>query len=202
MRIAVVDYNAGNLRSVETALKHLGADFFVSNRPEGILAADKLIFPGVGEAKAAMGVLNTSGLDRAIDDFYQSGRPVLGICLGSHIVLSDSEESNTQCLGLVPGTARRFPQVRGFKVPHMGWNQVMHDGTHRLFKGIPSGSSFYFVHSYYPEPRESGTCIARTGYMIEFCSGLCLENLAAFQFHPEKSGACGLKLLENFIHEG
>jgi glutamine amidotransferase len=202
MRIAVVDYNAGNLRSVETALKHLGADFFVSNRPEQVLAADKLIFPGVGEAGAAMDMLNTSGLGRAIGEFYKSGRPVLGICLGSQIVLTGSEESDTRCLDLVPGTARRFPPVKGFKVPHMGWNQVIHDGAHHLFRGIPSGSSFYFVHSYYPDPRDPKMCIARTGYMIEFCSGLCLENLAAFQFHPEKSGKYGLKLLENFIHAG
>jgi glutamine amidotransferase len=202
MSIAVVDYNAGNLRSVETALKYLGADFFISNWPEKIRAADKLIFPGVGEAKAAMQVLEASGLGQAITEFHKSGRPVLGICLGSHIVLGSSEESETRCLGLVPGTARRFPRVAGYKVPHMGWNQVNHDGKHYLFKGIPSGSSFYFVHSYYPDPQDREACIARTEYMLEFCSGLCLENLAAFQFHPEKSGACGLKLLENFIHVG
>jgi len=200
MSIAVVDYNAGNLRSVETALKHLHADFFITNNPEKILEAEKLIFPGVGEAGAAMNVLKATGLAQAISNFYKSGRPLLGICLGSQIILDRSEESDTICLALVPGAARRFPQHAGYKVPHMGWNQVVHDGSHYLFQGIPSGASFYFVHSYYPDPSNKKACITETEYMIRFCSGLCLDNLSAVQFHPEKSGKYGLKLIQNFLN--
>ncbi|MBN1799582.1 MAG: imidazole glycerol phosphate synthase subunit HisH [Spirochaetales bacterium] len=199
MSIAVVDYNAGNLRSVETALKHLRAEFFITSDPDKILKADKLIFPGVGEARAAMKVLHETNLDQAITDYYKSGRPFLGICLGSQIILDSSEESRTACLGLIPGVARRFPRQAGYKVPHMGWNQVLHNGSHYLFKGIPDAASFYFVHSYYPDPYEQKARITDTEYMIKFCSTLSVNNLTAVQFHPEKSGKYGLKLLQNFL---
>jgi glutamine amidotransferase len=199
MNIVVVDYNAGNLRSIETALRFLKADFFISNDPLKILKADRLIFPGVGEAKAAMQVLQATHLAEAISDFFKSGRPLLGICLGSAIILDKSEESNTKFLGLIPGLAKLFPRKPGYKVPHMGWNQVFQKQDCQLFRDIPVGTSFYFVHSYYPEPRDKKMRIAETDYIVNFSSGLKMNNLVAVQFHPEKSGKYGLKLLQNFL---
>ncbi len=199
MRVTVVDYGAGNLKSVETALRFLAADFAVSAVPEDVIRADKVIFPGVGEAAAAMATLQKTGLGQALAEFHESGRPLLGICLGSQVVLDRSEESDTACLGLVPGTARLFPRQPGFKVPHMGWNRARPLRPHPLFAGIPENASFYFVHSYYPEPEEAGDRLAATDYVIPFTSALARDNLCAVQFHPEKSGRFGLKMLENFL---
>lgn len=199
MKIGVVDYEAGNLRSVETALEAVEADYLVSDRPEPLLDTDRLVFPGVGDAKAAMTVLERSGLADAVRRFFGEGKLILGICVGSQIVLDASEENDAQCLGLIPGTARRFPGDMGLKVPHMGWNQVTDIEGHPLFEGIPSGTSFYFVHSYYPEPTRPEHRIATTEYGIEFAAGVGRENLMAVQFHPEKSGEAGLRLLRNFI---
>ena len=199
MSVIVIDYGAGNLKSVETALRHLNADFRVSDRPEPIRGADKVIFPGVGEAAAAMAALTETGLGEALRDFFKTGRPILGICLGSHIVLERSEESDTACLGLVPGAARRLPDTRGFKVPHMGWNQVRPLKTHPLFRGVPETTSFYFVHSYFPEPADASMRLAETEYMITFTSAIVKDNLCAVQFHPEKSGRYGLLMLNNFL---
>jgi glutamine amidotransferase len=199
MKIGVVDYEAGNLRSVETALEAVEADYLVSDRPEPLLDTDRLVFPGVGDAKAAMTVLERSGLADAVRRFFGEGKLILGICVGSQIVLDASEENDAQCLGLIPGTARRFPGDMGLKVPHMGWNQVTDIEGHPLFEGIPSGTSFYFVHSYYPEPARPEHRIATTEYGIEFAAGVGRENLMAVQFHPEKSGEAGLRLLRNFI---
>jgi glutamine amidotransferase len=199
MRIGVVDYEAGNLKSVETALRAIGADYVVSDTPEPLLATDRLIFPGVGDAKAAMDVLERSGLADAVRTFFESGRRVLGICVGSQIVLDASEENNAVCLGLVPGTARRFPADMGLKVPHMGWNQVEETEGHPLFEGIAPGTSFYFVHSYYPDPARAEHRLGSVEYGITFSAGVQRENLSAVQFHPEKSGEAGLRLLSNFI---
>jgi glutamine amidotransferase len=198
-RVGVVDYRAGNLRSVETALLHLGADFFISERPEDFKEASRLIFPGVGEAAAAMKVLDETGLGQAIREFYSTGKPILGICLGCQIVFSHSEEVNTTCLDLIGGRVVRFPHRTGFKVPHMGWNQVEHQGRHPVFQGIPELSSFYFVHSYYPVPEKKTYCIGETEYGITFASAVCSDNLLAVQFHPEKSGEKGLRLLAHFL---
>jgi glutamine amidotransferase len=199
MSVIVIDYGAGNLKSVETALRHLGADFRVTARPELVMGADKVIFPGVGEAAAAMAALAETGLGEALQDFFKTGKPILGICLGSHIVLERSEESNTTCLGLVPGAARRLPDQPGFKVPHMGWNQVRPLKAHPLFEGIPEDASFYFVHSYCPEPAQPEMRLAETEYMITFTSAIVKDNLCAVQFHPEKSGRYGLLMLNNFL---
>jgi glutamine amidotransferase len=198
-KVGVVDYGAGNLRSVETALRHVGADFFISAKPDDFKEASRLIFPGVGEAAAAMSVLVETGLGQAILEFYSTGKPVLGICLGCQIVFSHSEEGNTPCLDLIRGRIVRFPQKQGIKVPHMGWNQVEHRGRHPVFEGIPEYSSFYFVHSYYPVPEDDANCIGETEYCITFASAVCRDNLLAFQFHPEKSGEKGLCLLDNFL---
>lgn len=198
-RVAVVDYAAGNLTSVETALRRIGASFFVSGDPEELEKSGRLIFPGVGEARAAMRELGNRGLDAFLRPYVASGRPVLGICIGCQIILSSSEENETQCLDIVPGRVRRFPPTKGMKVPHMGWNEVMQRGDSPLFRGIPDRSSFYFVHSYYPEPRRGEDTIGTTEYGIEFVSAYAKENLYAVQFHPEKSGEWGIRLLSNFL---
>ncbi len=195
----VVDYKAGNLKSVETALCHLDASFYISGDPDKILKADRLIIPGVGEARAAMENLKEAGLDSAIIDFYNTGKPVLGICIGIQLLFESSTESNTRCLGLLKGTVVRFPETIGLKVPHMGWNQVVPVKKSFVFSGIPRGSSFYFVHSYYPEPAVSGYILAETEYGIKFASAVGYNNITAVQFHPEKSGEAGLKLISNFL---
>jgi glutamine amidotransferase len=197
--VGVLDYEAGNLTSVETALKHLGARYRVSADPEELKRCDQLIFPGVGEARAAMRALQRSGLDRLLRDFATGGAPMLGICLGCQIILTATEENDTACLDILPGTVRRFPADAGVKIPHMGWNTVSHGESHPLFQEIPEEASFYFVHSYYPALRDAGMEIGRTHYGIGFSSAFARENLLAVQFHPEKSGRWGLKLLENFL---
>lgn len=197
--IGVIDYGAGNLRSVETALRHLGAEFFVTPVPENLDRAGRLIFPGVGEAASAMKVLKSTGLGDAISRFFESGKPLLGICLGCQIVLEKSEERNTTCLGLVPGEVKKFPGGMGLKIPHMGWNTVTPTDDHPLWKGIHRGSSFYFVHSYYPENVGGDFVMAETEYGLSFSSAIRRDNLVATQFHPEKSGEVGLKLLSNFL---
>ena len=198
--VAVVDYGAGNLKSVETALCYLGASFAIEKDPNALGHADRLIIPGVGEAQAAMKVLDHTGLGDAIREFRVSGKPLLGICLGCQVIFETSEEGGTKCLGLLPGKVRRFPDEIGLKVPHMGWNQVIPSSEHPLYARIPRGSSFYFVHSYYPEPSQDDVLVCETEYGIRFASGVGQDNLVAFQFHPEKSGAKGLRLLANFLN--
>jgi glutamine amidotransferase len=202
MRVAVIDYQAGNLRSVETALRHLGAEFRITARPEEALRAERLLVPGVGEARAAMEVLDPAGLGEAIREFVRSGRPTLGICLGAQVIFERSEERNTPCLGIFPGEVRRFPpslRQSGLKVPHMGWNRVFFRAGHPLLAGVRQGSYFYFVHSFYPQPADPQLVLAECEYGLRFAAGVGRGNLAAFQFHPEKSGAPGLRLLANFL---
>ena len=196
--IGVVDYKAGNLKSVDTALSHLGAGFLISDDPEKLLKCDKMIFPGVGEAFSAMAVLKESGLGEAVKDFAGSGKPLLGICLGAQIVFDFSQERDTACLELIPGTVKRFPGDMGLKVPHMGWNTIVHKGID-LFKGIEQDSSFYFVHSYYIDSFSDENIAATCNYGLNFTAAAVKENILACQFHPEKSGEAGLKVLDNFI---
>jgi len=200
MKIGIVDYNAGNLTSVVSALNHIGAEYIVSNDHDTLLRCDKMIFPGVGEANWAMDQLKQRNLEQTLNDFKKTGRSILGICLGSQIILDHSEESDTKCLGLVPGNAKLFSSKMGLKIPHIGWNTVEHSGQ-GIFKGIPKDASFYFVHSYYVEPLDKNNIIGITNYGINFCSGVKFENITAFQFHPEKSGEVGLQLLRNFVEE-
>ena len=199
MKIGVVDYEAGNLRSVETALFHLGADYTVSGNPETVLGSDRIIFPGVGEARAAMETLRSRGLDEALVEFAARGKLLLGICIGCQIALEHSEERDTKCLGLVPGRVKKFDAGKGYKVPHMGWNEVFRNRKDPLFDGIPQGSSFYFVHSYYPEAADAEYELCYTEYINRFSSCIRKDNVYAVQFHPEKSGIFGLRLLENFL---
>ncbi len=201
--ITVVDYEAGNLKSVETALNYLQADFTISQDPDIIAKSDKVIFPGVGEASHAMGVLKSRGLDEALITFASTGKPLFGICLGCQILQDYSEERDTELLGLIPGDVRQFPSDMGLKVPQIGWNTVSHDSS-LLFEGIPQESSFYFVHSYYLSTKlsdgsESPWIAGRSDYGITFAAAVHRDNIWATQFHPEKSGPKGLKLLDNFI---
>jgi imidazole glycerol-phosphate synthase subunit HisH len=196
--IAVVDYDAGNLRSVETALRYLGVTFQVTREPRDIRGADRVIVPGVGDAAAAMDRLNHLGMSDALREFARSGHPLLGICLGSQIVLDRSQENDAQCLGIIPGEAVAFDERPGRKVPHMGWNTLTPRADHALFAGIAPETSFYFVHSYVPRPAEERDCLAVTEYEETFCSVVGRDNVVATQFHPEKSGEPGLRMLQNF----
>ncbi len=197
-RVGIIDYDAGNLKSVETALHYLNVDFVLSSDPRVLEDTEKLIFPGVGEAGAAMKSLRQYGLVDFIRNYEKSGRNILGICIGAQIVLNGSEETDTPCIGIVPGRAKRFPRMKGYKIPHMGWNNVVFSEENPLFEKIPRGASFYFVHSYYPEPENRECVLSTTEYGIEFCSSFHYGNLYAVQFHPEKSGKWGLQLLKNF----
>jgi len=201
MAIAIIDYGAGNLTSVRLALEALGIAGEITSEPERVRCAERVIFPGVGAAGAAMRRLRDSGLAEAIRDVVRRGTPFLGICLGTQILFDCSEEDGgTVCLGLAPGRVRRFrPRNRTDKVPQMGWNSVRQARRHVLFDGIEDGSEFYFVHSYYPEPADAAWIIGETEYAgVEFAAAIGRGHVAATQFHPEKSGRVGLRLLENF----
>ncbi len=202
--IAIIDYKAGNLASISRALSHLGFQCRVTREAKEIVGAKRVIFPGVGSAGKAMGDLKRRGIDKAIYDFCESGKPFLGICLGSQIILEESEENDTACLGLLRGRVRRFPvPLRSdnghiLKVPHMGWNRVRLIKMHPVFRGISPESEFYFVHSFFPSPDSADVIVGTTDYGITFASVLAQKNLIALQFHPEKSGAAGLMILKNF----
>lgn len=196
----IVDYDAGNVRSVQRACQHVGMDAEISADPEVVLAADKLIFPGVGSAVSAVDTLKARGLDEAITAYYQSGKPLLGICLGLQIVLEHTEEGNKDCLGLVEGACERFDFAdRSLKVPHIGWNEIKIEQSHPMLSDLESGDEFYFVHSYYARPLREENILGTTDYGDKtFCSIIGKDNLFATQFHLEKSGELGLKLLAAF----
>lgn len=199
--IAIIDYRAGNLTSVKLALETVGVQGEITRSPERIRAAERVIFPGVGAAGAAMRSLAELGLVGVIREVAAAGTPFLGICLGTQIVFEFSEEDGgTDCIGLVPGRVRLFtPANRLDKVPQMGWNSVRQVRPHPVFRGIEDGSEFYFVHSYYPAPADPAYVLGETEYAgARFASAVGKANLVATQFHPEKSGRAGLRLLENF----
>jgi len=202
MSTVVVDYDAGNLRSVQTALEHLGADYTVEREPAALKDATRIVFPGVGDGAHAMSVLRTRGLDRAMQEQFAAGVPILGICVGCQIVFDMTEEQNAVSLGLIPGRAARFPERPGMKIPHMGWNTVRYTDGHWLFTGVPQDASFYFVHSYYPLPQSDKYTIALCDYGFPFAAAVERDNLVATQFHPEKSGEAGLQVLRNFLQRG
>ena len=201
MRVAIIDYQAGNLTSVQRALHHLGCDADVTADPATVCAADRVIFPGVGAAAACMANLRRADLDAALRSVIASGKPVLGICIGMQLLFDSSEEDNdTACLGLIPGAVRRFrPDDAAIKVPHMGWNAVRWQSGEPLAAGIADDSHFYFVHSYHCVPAPGVTTIASSDHGVPFCAGVRCGNLVAVQFHPEKSGPVGLQLLRNFL---
>jgi glutamine amidotransferase len=198
MIIGLIDYHAGNRTSVERALSHLGISFRVASSPEELKGVDRIIFPGVGEARAAMDVLKERGLDRALREAAAAAIPILGICIGCQVLLDRSEERSTQCLSIIAGESKRFPAGIGVKIPQIGWNQVVHGGRHDLFRNIPDAASFYFDHSYYPMVSNPDQVIGTTEYGVTFSSAFVSGSVAAVQFHPEKSGRFGLQLLSNF----
>ncbi len=206
--ITIVDYGMGNLRSVSKALESLGASVRVSGQPQDVARASKLILPGVGASPAAMRELSARGLVEPIKTAIAAGRPYLGICLGLQLLFDRSEEgAGADGLGVVSGTVRRFSfhsQLSTLnsplKIPHMGWNQIFSTQTRcPLLKGIPDGSFFYFVHSYYANPTDRSVVALEADYGGPFAAMVWRQNLYATQFHPEKSQAVGLKLLESFV---
>jgi glutamine amidotransferase len=195
--IAVIDYGRGNLGSVEKAFVRLGMPAVVTQDPRVIADARALVLPGDGAFHDAMGNLQTLGLLDPLRAALDDGRPFLGICLGYQLLFTESEEfGQGKGLDVIPGVVRRFPS--GLKVPHMGWNQVEHQGDLAIFDGIPSGADFYFVHSYYPATAEGSLQVATCTYGITFPAAVGKGALFATQFHPEKSQRWGLRLLENF----
>jgi glutamine amidotransferase len=196
--IAVIDYGAGNLRSVVNAITHLGYEVHVTSRPPEVLGARAVILPGVGAAGEAISRLKQLGLVGTILRLVKENKPLFGICLGLQLLLTGTEEDGwNECLGIIPGKVRKLPE--GLKIPHMGWNQVMQKTQHPLFEGIPSGTNFYFVHSYYADPDDRSVVAGETEYGIPFCSAIARGNLVATQFHPERSGDYGLRMYRNFF---
>jgi glutamine amidotransferase len=196
--VVIVDYGAGNLRSVARAVAEAGVEATVSAEFRDVQQAKALIVPGVGAAADTMANLRAGGLDGPILEYIASGRPFLGVCMGMQALFDYSEEGGRhECLGVLPGKIVRFP--RGMTVPHIGWNTVDLVREHPVFEGIPNESFFYFVHSYHPEPTDPATVIGETEYGVRFPAVLGRDNVIATQFHPEKSSEMGLRLYDNFL---
>ena len=196
--IAIIDYGAGNLRSVANALTKLGYHPKVTSDPCEVLDAAAVILPGVGAAADTMNSLEKLGMTDAIRQLIQQGRPLFAICVGLQILFSRTEEGGWhECLGVIPGKVKRLP--RGLKIPHIGWNQVKQRVSHPVFEGIPDEANFYFVHSFYAEPEDMSVVAGTTSYGVSMCCVVIKDNLVATQFHPEKSGEHGLKMYANFL---
>jgi glutamine amidotransferase len=202
--IAIIDYKAGNLKSVERALNKLGHGCKITQNPQEVSSSERIIFPGVGAAGKAMADLSQLGLDKVLRHGFEAHKPILGICLGAQIILDRSEENNVDCLGLIEGGVQLFPQPlfshqnERLKIPHMGWNGIRVSKRHPVLDEITADDEFYFVHAYYPLPTFAKNVFGTTLHGIEFPSVIGHNNLVAVQFHPEKSGRAGLRLLENF----
>ncbi|MDD5811096.1 MAG: imidazole glycerol phosphate synthase subunit HisH [Treponema sp.] len=204
--IGIVDYNAGNITSVERALENLEIKYIRSKNPAEFSECDKLIFPGVGDAAYAMKQLEETGLGKFLQEWAKENKPLLGICLGSQIIFDYSEEGDTKCLGLIPGNIvhmeklmANVPDSKNYKIPHMGYNNVtMVNGGCKLFNTLDNDTDFYFVHSYVIQPHDSNVIRGIADYGIKVPACIQKGNIFAFQFHPEKSGKHGLELLRNF----
>jgi len=196
--IVVIDYGAGNMRSIEKALAYVGAQVQVTDDPAVVDAAQAIVLPGVGSGGTAMARMKERRLDVAIRLATQQGKPFLGICLGMQLLADYHAEGEVDGLGLFRGAVRRIPE--GPKIPHMGWNQVLPTRSGLpIFADLPGDAYFYFAHSYYVEPQDHGCVAAVTGYGSSFCSVIVAEHIWGTQFHPEKSGEAGLQLLRNFV---
>ena len=197
--IAILDYRAGNLTSVLRAVRHLGHPAEITADHARIRAAERVIFPGVGAAGETMQALKQLGLDTLLrDHVLAAGKPLLGICIGIQIIFQRSEENHTPCLGFLAGDVRRFPPATDLKIPQIGWNNVTFKKPHPLFHDLPDAAEFYFVNSYHPVPADPDVVFATTTYGLPFASVVAHRNLVATQFHLEKSGRVGLKMLDNF----
>ncbi len=196
--IAIIDYGAGNIRSIEKALEHVGARVQVTDDPHVVAQAQAVVLPGVGSGGAAMARMTQRGLDDAIREATRQGKPFLGICLGMQLLAEHHAEGEVAGLGLFHGEVRRIPH--GPKIPHMGWNQAtpLHANL-PIFTDVPPDAYFYFAHSYYVEPYAQQGVAALTDYGSPYCSVIVTEQVWGTQFHPEKSGASGLQLLKNFV---
>jgi glutamine amidotransferase len=202
MRIAVVDYGMGNVHSVSKALQHVapGAEVLVTADPDAIRAAERVVVPGQGALPDCMRELSASGARDAVLEAARS-KPFLGTCVGIQMLFERGEEGGALGLGVLAGDVPRFPAalMQGLKVPHMGWNQVIQQRSHALWKGIANGARFYFVHSYFPAPRDALLTAGSCTYGVAFTCAVARDNIFAVQFHPEKSQSAGLQLLSNFI---
>lgn len=199
--IGIVDYNAGNITSVQRALNSLGIESLLSKNPEELKNCDKLIFPGVGEASFALKQLQQTGFDKFLKEWVKANKPILGICLGSQIIFDWSQEGDTNCLGLIKGKIRYFYDIKPDmteKVPQIGWNNLTIYGDCPILKDLPPNADYYFVHSYVICPDDDSVVKATTDYGIKVPAVIQSGNLFACQFHPEKSGEPGLKILKNF----
>ena len=198
MTIAIIDYGMGNLRSVQKGFAQVGYQAEIVQDPAAVEAAAAVVLPGVGAFADAMENLKKADVLGAINRVVESGKPFLGICLGQQLLFESSEEfGHTPGLGIFPGSVKRFP-AGALKVPHMGWNQIEIQQASPILEGIPNGSAFYFVHSYYVQPASQDLAVTLTEYGLQFASVVGRENVFGIQFHPEKSSALGLRILENF----
>ena len=198
--IHIVDYSSGNQTSVKRALASLGKNSKITSDPEELISAERIIFPGVGHAHSALANLRENGLDQSLITAFKNGTPILGICVGCQILMSSSEETDQPCLDLIEGTCLKFHPEKGkIKVPHMGWNELYINYPHPILQHLEAGDQVYFLHSYYPCPANSKYILATSFHGINFPAVIGIQNLVATQFHIEKSGPVGLRVLSNFL---